>query len=63
MKLSVPDMSCAHCEASIVKAVTDAGGEARVDLAAKEVEIEGLSAERAAEVIRDAGFSPAPAPR
>ena len=32
MKLSVPDMSCGHCKATIEKAVTAAGGTVSVDL-------------------------------
>lgn len=61
MKFHVADMSCNHCTASIEKAVAEAGGRARTDLARHEVEVEGLDPSRAAQVIRDAGYTPQPA--
>ena len=60
MKFRVDDMSCGHCTAAIEKAVTDAGGRAVTDLASHSVTVEGLDAERAAQVIRDAGYTPHP---
>ena len=60
MKFHVEDMSCGHCTAAIEKAVTDAGGRAVTDLASHSVTVEGLDAERAAQVIRDAGSTPHP---
>ncbi|WBU57546.1 heavy-metal-associated domain-containing protein [Paracoccus sediminicola] len=58
MRLIVPDMSCGHCKATIEEAVRAAGGTADVDLDARSVTIAGLDTPRAAEVIREAGFSP-----
>lgn len=42
-RLSVPDMSCGHCKASVEAAIAavDQGSQVRVDLAAKTVEVEG----------------------
>ncbi|MDF3854023.1 heavy-metal-associated domain-containing protein [Paracoccus sp. P2] len=61
MKFRVEDMSCGHCTAAIEKAVAEAGGRAATDLASRSVTVEGLDAARAAEVIRDAGYTPEPA--
>lgn len=61
MKYHVEDMTCGHCTATIEKAVAEAGGRAKTDLASHTVEIEGLDAARAAEVIREAGYTPLPA--
>lgn len=58
MKFIVKDMSCGHCTAAIEKAVAEAGGKAVTDLGDHSVTVEGLDAPRAAEVIRDAGYSP-----
>ena len=58
MKFIVNDMSCGHCTATIEKAVTDAGGTAKADLASHSVTVEGLDHAKAMQVIRDAGFSP-----
>ncbi|WP_323717103.1 heavy-metal-associated domain-containing protein [Paracoccus aminovorans] len=60
MKFHVEDMSCGHCTAAIEKAVAEAGGRAATDLATREVAVEGLDATRAAQVIRDAGYTPRP---
>ena len=61
MKLSVPDMSCGHCKATIEKAVAAAGGTVSVDLDRHEVTVDGLDLARAEDVIRQAGFTPQPA--
>ncbi|MFT4013333.1 MAG: heavy-metal-associated domain-containing protein [Paracoccus sp. (in: a-proteobacteria)] len=61
MRFRVKDMSCGHCTASIEAAIAQAGGRARAELATLSVEVEGLAPERAAEVIRAAGYSPEPA--
>ncbi|MCJ1899448.1 MULTISPECIES: heavy-metal-associated domain-containing protein [Paracoccus] len=61
MKFRVEDMSCGHCTAAIEKAVAEAGGRAATDLAGRSVAVEGLDAARAAEVIREAGYTPEPA--
>lgn len=61
MKFRVEDMSCGHCTAAIEKAVAEAGGRAATDLTGRSVTVEGLDAARAAEVIREAGYTPEPA--
>lgn len=61
MKFRVDDMSCKHCSATIAQAVAGAGGTASIDLATHEVQVEGLDPKRAAEVIREAGYTPVPA--
>lgn len=61
MKFHVEDMSCGHCTAAIEKAVAAAGGRAVTDLASHSVTVEGLDDARAAQVIRDAGYTPRPA--
>ena len=61
MKFHVEDMSCGHCTAAIEKAVAEAGGRAVTDLASHSVTVEGLDEARAAQVIRDAGYTPRPA--
>lgn len=61
MKFRVDDMSCGHCTATIEKAVAEAGGTATTDLPSHSVTVEGLPSERAAQVIRDAGYTPLPA--
>lgn len=60
MKFQVEDMSCGHCTAAIEKAVAEAGGRAVTDLASHSVTVEGLDEARAAQVIRDAGYTPFP---
>ncbi len=62
MKFIVNDMTCGHCTAAIEKAVAEAGGSAKADLADHSVTVEGIDPTRAAEVIRDAGYDPQPAP-
>ncbi|UXU74849.1 MULTISPECIES: heavy-metal-associated domain-containing protein [unclassified Paracoccus (in: a-proteobacteria)] len=61
MKFRVSDMSCGHCTAAIEKAVAEAGGQAKADLQDHSVTVEGLTPERAADVIREAGYTPEPA--
>ncbi len=63
MRLSVPEMSCAHCKAAVEAALARAAPGARVtvDLARREVTLEGaaeVSAVVAALVA--AGYPPAP---
>ncbi|MDO5646802.1 heavy-metal-associated domain-containing protein [Paracoccus sp. (in: a-proteobacteria)] len=58
MILTVSDMTCGHCKAAIETAISDAGGQAVVDLTAKTVTVTGLDSATAESVIRDAGFSP-----
>jgi copper chaperone len=57
----VDDMTCGHCVASVTRAVkdADAAAEVRIDLDAHRVEVAStLPAERVAQAIRDAGFTP-----
>jgi copper chaperone len=57
----VEDMSCAHCTASIEKAIraVDPGAAVACDLGTKEVRVDGaLEAEALAAAIRDAGYEP-----
>ncbi|MTH64438.1 heavy-metal-associated domain-containing protein [Paracoccus shanxieyensis] len=61
MRFLVEDMSCSHCAATIENAIATAGGRASSDLATHTVQVEGLDDERAAQVIRDAGYTPRPA--
>lgn len=61
MKFRVEDMICGHCAAAIEKAVAEAGGKAITDLARHTVTIAGLKDTQAAQVIRDAGYTPLPA--
>lgn len=60
MKFRVDDMSCGHCTATIEKAIAEAGGQAVTDLASHTVAVTGLNQARAAQVIRDAGYTPEP---
>lgn len=61
MQFRVPDMNCGHCQSTIEKAIAEVGGQAKIDLTAKLVTVEGLDPARAAATIRNAGFSPEPA--
>lgn len=58
MKFTVSDMSCGHCTAAIQAAIAKAGGQASIDLASHSVIVQGLDPDTAAQVIRDAGYSP-----
>ncbi len=53
-------MTCGHCTAAIENAVRDAGGTATADLSSKTVTVDGLGTARAAELIREAGYTPQP---
>lgn len=55
IKLSVPDMSCGHCEKSIKEKLSDA--KVSVDLKAKTIEVEGKSAEEVIHALDEIGFS------
>ncbi len=61
MKFIVNDMSCGHCTSAIEKAIAEAGGTAKADLADHSVTVDGLAAPEAEQVIRDAGYTPTPA--
>lgn len=58
MTFTVPDMTCGHCKAAIESAITQAGGHAVAELAAKTVTVHGLEQDQAMRVIREAGFEP-----
>ncbi len=60
MRFQVNDMTCGHCTAAIEKAIAAAGGTAQADLASKIVTVTDLGAARAAEVIRDEGYTAQP---
>ncbi|KGJ03711.1 copper chaperone [Paracoccus halophilus] len=60
MRFRIEDMTCGHCTATIEKAVAAAGGKAVADLASHSVTVEGLDPARAAQVIRDCGYTPEP---
>lgn len=60
MKLSVPDMSCAHCKAAVEAAVAgaDPGARVTVDLATKEVAVQGTAPpDRVIAALAAAGFA------
>jgi copper chaperone len=62
IELTVRDMTCGHCAATITGAVKalDPQAACEVDLAAKRVRVESaLSAERVRAAIERAGFNPA----
>ncbi|MEH6689926.1 MAG: heavy-metal-associated domain-containing protein [Pseudorhizobium pelagicum] len=60
---TVPDMTCGHCEKSVRSALDQAlpGAAVTIDLAGKRVTVAG-DAGRAEAAIRDAGYTPEPAP-
>lgn len=60
MKFHVEDMSCGHCTAAIESAIASAGGKAHADLDDKTVTVEGIGSARAAELIKEAGYTAVP---
>lgn len=62
----IKDMTCGHCVSAITKALkgVDRNAQVQIDLATHRVRIESASAnaEELAHAIREAGYSPAPAP-
>ncbi|HRO14694.1 MAG TPA: heavy-metal-associated domain-containing protein [Paracoccus sp. (in: a-proteobacteria)] len=60
MQFRVDDMSCGHCTAAVEAAIREAGGTAQADLGSKTVTVEGIGAARAAELIREAGYTAVP---
>ncbi|MDO5657829.1 MAG: heavy-metal-associated domain-containing protein [Paracoccus sp. (in: a-proteobacteria)] len=58
--LTIPDMTCGHCVASITKIIEAEGGTARADLDRQQVSLTGIEQARALDLIRAAGFSPEP---
>jgi copper chaperone len=64
MRMTIPDMTCGHCRASVEKAVAGAAPGARVtvDLEARTAEVDGAADEaRVLDAVRAAGFSAEPA--
>jgi len=60
-RLSVPDMSCGHCKASVEAALANVpgAGAIRVDLAGRTVEVDGAAAIPALLLALDAAGYPA----
>ncbi|WP_169583322.1 copper chaperone CopZ [Rhodobacter capsulatus] len=56
MILSVPNMTCGHCKASVEAAITEVGGKALVSLEDREVEVNGLPEETVLAALKAAGF-------
>ena len=57
IKLSVPDMNCGHCKASVESAVAALGGTARVDLSTRQIEVTGqLAADSVIAALAEIGF-------
>ncbi|MFB5678276.1 copper ion binding protein [Paenibacillus terreus] len=54
VKLNVEGMSCNHCVNAVEKAVKNAGGNAKVDLASKTVEVEFDENKATLKAIKDA---------
>jgi copper chaperone len=60
MKLSVPDMTCGHCVATVTKAVKtlDPAAQVQVELASKTVTVEtSAPAPAVAEALENAGYT------
>lgn len=60
MQFRVEDMTCGHCTAAIEGAIREAGGTAKADLGTKTVTVDGIGSARAAELIREAGYTAVP---
>ena len=54
--LSVPDMSCGHCKASVEAALAPIASKVQVDLPARQVQAEGASAEAMIKALDAIGF-------
>lgn len=64
IRLSVPDMNCGHCKASVEQAIAslDAGATVRADISQRLVEVEtALPAPALIEALDEIGFPAAPA--
>ena len=59
--LSVPDMSCGHCRASIAAALSALGATARFDMAARQVTVSGAEAADVIAALDRIGFPTRPA--
>ena len=54
--LSVPDMSCGHCKASVEAALSPIAAKVEVDLPARRVSAEGAPAEALLKALEAVGF-------
>ena len=54
--LSVPDMSCGHCKASVEAALSPIASKVEVDLPARRVTAEGAPPEALVEALEAIGF-------
>lgn len=54
--LSVPDMSCGHCKASVEAALAPIASRVEVDLPARRVTVEGAAPEAAVQALAAIGF-------
>lgn len=57
MILSVPEMSCGHCKATIEAALSAVGGKARFDLENREIEVSGLPEATVLAALKGAGYA------
>ncbi len=55
--LSVPEMNCGHCKASVEAALKPVASQVEVDLAGRRVQVGGLSPEAAIAALDQAGFA------
>ncbi|MCL4065458.1 cation transporter [Pseudomonas sp. GX19020] len=56
IRLSVPDMNCGHCKASVEAALKPIAQSVAVDLALREVAVEGADAGAVVAALDEAGF-------
>lgn len=56
IRLSVPDMNCGHCKASVEAALKPIAQSVEVDLALREVKVEGADPGAAMAALDEAGF-------
>ena len=54
--LTVPDMSCGHCKASVEAALAPHASKIEVDLPARKVHVDGPDLDRMLEALADIGF-------
>ncbi|MBW0157012.1 MULTISPECIES: heavy-metal-associated domain-containing protein [Rhodobacter group] len=56
MILSVPNMTCGHCKAAVEAAIVEVGGKADINLADREVEVNGLPEATVLAALKAAGY-------
>ncbi|MFT0212142.1 heavy-metal-associated domain-containing protein [Pseudomonas sp. F1_0610] len=54
----VKDMTCGHCKGVISKALEAAGAQVTIDLATHSVEVDGIDATQAFNIIKEEGYTP-----